>query len=133
MEKTSSNRPKLSDLHPNAIRGINLFNNRAYFEAHEELEIAWRVEKRFVKELYRAILQVGVAYYHIQKGNFTGAKKMFERSFKWLALYPQEYYGINLEQFSKDAQIAYQKLLTLGPDKIQHYPVILFKEIPRVD
>ena len=115
-----------SDLHPNAIRGIDLFNQKDFFEAHEELELAWRAESGYVKELYRGILQVGVAYYHISKMNFMGAKKMFERAFGWLSLYPDVYYDINVKLLIIDAELAYKPLLTLGPHYLDTFPKPLF-------
>jgi len=33
-------------LHPKAIEGLRLFNDGEYFEAHEELETAWRDETK---------------------------------------------------------------------------------------
>jgi predicted metal-dependent hydrolase len=117
------------DLHPNAKRGIDLFNQKEFFEAHEELELAWRAETDYVKELYRGILQVGVAYYHIAKMNFMGAKKMFERALGWLSLYPDVYYDINVKQLKIDAELAYKTLLTLGPQQINTFPTQLFKPL----
>lgn len=118
-----------ADLHPNAIRGIELFNEKKFFEAHEELEFAWRAESGWVKELYRGILQVGVAYYHISRKNYMGAKKMFERAFGWLSLYPATCYGINVYQLKIDAELVYQTLIDLGPNQINTFPTNLFKSL----
>jgi uncharacterized protein len=46
-------------LPPLALRGLELFNQGEYFEAHEALELAWREETGPVRELYRGILQIG--------------------------------------------------------------------------
>lgn len=116
-------------IHPNALNGIKLFNNKKYFEAHEELELAWRDEKGWIKEMYRGILQVGVAYYHIQKRNFPGSRKMFERAFKWLAPYPDICYGVNIKKLKTDAHFAYEHLLSLGPDHIDQFNTIYFTPV----
>ncbi len=68
--------PCAEKLHPRAIEGLRLFNAGEYFEAHEALELAWRQERGPIRELYRGILQVGVAYYHILHNNYRGACKM---------------------------------------------------------
>jgi len=70
-------------LHPKAVEGIKLFNTGEFFEAHEELEAAWRDEAGEVRNLYRGILQVAVAYLHITRGNYEGAVKVYDRSLKW--------------------------------------------------
>lgn len=90
-------------LDPRAIKGIQLFNQKKFFAAHEELELAWRDEPGGIRDLYRGILQIGVAYYHIQHRNFTGAQKMFIRAEKWLASYSGYYLGINVGKLKKDA------------------------------
>jgi len=79
--------------------GLRLFNAGRFFEAHEVLETAWRAERRPVRELYRGILQVGVGFYHITRGNFSGAHKLFQRAFRWLQPFPDLCQGIHLAPF----------------------------------
>lgn len=79
--------------------GLKLFNAGQYFEAHEVLETAWRAESRPVRELYRGILQVGVGFYHITRGNFSGAHKLFQRAYRWLQPFPAFCQGIHLDPF----------------------------------
>ncbi len=100
-------------LDPRAIKGIRLFNQKKFFAAHEELELAWRDEPGSIRDLYRGILQIGVAYYHIQHRNFSGAEKMFVRAEKWLASYSGNYLGINIGKLKKDAA-RISRLLTNG-------------------
>ncbi|MBE3144354.1 MAG: DUF309 domain-containing protein [Planctomycetes bacterium] len=57
------------------VEGLRLFNSGEYFQAHEVLEDVWREERRPIRELYRGILQVAVAYYHLNRGNLIGARK----------------------------------------------------------
>jgi len=38
-------------------------------------EMAWRQETGPIRELYRGILQVSVAYYHLLHKNYAGARK----------------------------------------------------------
>ena len=75
-------------LGPHIIEVLRLYNDRKYFECHEALENARRAENGSIRELYRGILQVTVGYYHIQKGNYVGARKMFKRCRRWLAPFP---------------------------------------------
>jgi len=118
-----------NSLHPRAIKGILLFNQKEYFEAHEELEIAWRDEKNKVRELYQGILQVGVAYYHIQRRNFAGGKIMIERSAKWLTPFPDIIFDLNIRKLKFDSDLVYKTLLQLGPENIANFNPILFTQI----
>jgi predicted metal-dependent hydrolase len=93
-----------SNLHPRAVEGLRRFNAGEYFEAHEELEAAWRAEKGSVRDLYQGILQLGVACYHLERGNYRGALKVIRRCREKLALFPDEVLGIPLAQVKDDAQ-----------------------------
>jgi predicted metal-dependent hydrolase len=112
-----------------AIHGLELFNQGAYFEAHEELELAWRAERAPVRELYRGILQVAVAYLHIQRGNYRGAAKMFLRSRNWLGPFPDRCCGIDLSGLRRDYYQVEEELLRLGPERIQWLDRGLMKPI----
>ncbi|NJN44218.1 MAG: DUF309 domain-containing protein [Anaerolineae bacterium] len=92
---------ELSEL---AVEGIRLFNEGEYFEAHEELEHAWNEDTSAAKELYRAILQVAVAYLQIERGNYRGAVKMFLRVRQWLEPLPSVCRGVNVGQLRVDAR-----------------------------
>ena len=58
------------------MEGLKLFNKKKFFEAHEELEDAWRDETGEIRNLYQGILQVAVAYLHVTRRNFNGAVKV---------------------------------------------------------
>lgn len=78
------------------LRGLEYFNASAYIEAHEHLELAWRAEKGPIRELYRGILQVGVGYYHLKRGNLLGARKMFQRARRSLAGFSATQCGVDI-------------------------------------
>ena len=104
-----------------ARRGLELFNQRRYFEAHEELEVAWRAEACIVRELYRGILQVAVAFHHLLRGNYIGASKMLFRAQRWLAPFPAFCLGIELARFCQDVKNVEAEVLRLGPDHINEF------------
>ncbi len=118
-----------SELPPLVLRGLELFNHGEYFEAHELLEEAWRAELGPVRELYRGILQISVAYYHLLRGNYTGAVKMFLRSRTWLGPFPGICCGIDLAAFRQDYTRVEDQLHRLGPDNIRQFDRGLLKPI----
>jgi uncharacterized protein len=117
------------EIHPKAIEGMYLFNLRKFFEAHEELEIAWNEEKGEVRDLYRGILQVAVTYLHITRGNYDGAIKVYKRSQRWLQGWNDVCRGINIKQFQEDAKKAMNEVEKLGKEKISEFDISLFKPI----
>jgi uncharacterized protein len=112
-----------------AVRGLEHFNHGEYFEAHEFLEAAWRAETGPIRELYRGVLQVGVAYYHIQRGNYSGAVKLFARLRKWLEPFPDVCQGINLARLRQDVELVESELQRLGAQHIQHFNPSLFHPV----
>lgn len=114
-----------------AQEGIALFNAGEYWEAHEVLEHAWIATRPHpISEVYRSILQIGVAYYQIEQGNYNGAIKMFLRAVQWLDPLPDSCQGIDLAQFKQDAAAVRSALEALGAEGIDQFDKSLFKPLP---
>jgi len=77
-------------------RGIALFNEGCYFEAHEVLEDEWRAAPPAQKKFLQGLIQVAVALHHHSKGNLDGARSLMARAAKNLSSYPDCYGGIRL-------------------------------------
>ncbi len=114
---------------PLVLKGLQQFNAHQYFECHETLEEAWNEERGPVRELYRAILQLGIAYYQIERGNYWGAHKMFLRMLQWFAPLPDRCQGIDVARLRKDAAAARAHLEALGPERIREFDRTLLKPV----
>jgi len=81
---------------PNPVlQGLNLFNQRKFYEAHEDFETAWRETPGDERELYRALLQISGGFFRLSQGNAHGAEKFFSRASGWLSLFPESFRGLN--------------------------------------
>ena len=109
--------------------GIQLFNEGRYFEAHEELEAAWKDEKGRVRELYQGILEAGVTYLHITRGNYAGAIKVYGRSMRWLKDWPENCRGVEVGQLRRDLESAIIELQRLGPDASTEFNRALLRPV----
>jgi len=118
-----------SPLAPQARRGIKKFNRGEYYACHDDLEDAWRQDTGAARDLYRGILQMGIAYYQIEKKNYRGAAKMLLRVRQWLDPLPNVCRGVNVDQLRKDAATVYEELLDLGPGQIGELDRKLFKPV----
>ncbi len=116
-------------LHPRARHGIELFNEGRYFEAHEELEAAWREEKGNVRHLYQGILEAGVTYLHITRGNYWGALKVHKRSMRWLKDWPEVCRGVDVEQLRRDLNAAIAQVERLGEQGLAAFDRSLLKPV----
>ncbi len=91
-----------------AAEGVQLLNSGDYYEAHESLEHAWLEASEWEGYLYRTLIQVSVAYLHVEKDNYAGAVKMLLRVRQWLDPLPDQCRGVdtaalqhNVESFSE--------------------------------
>lgn len=90
-------------LPPEALEAIEKFNRGEYYKQHDMLEALWVKEKGPIRDLYRAILQVGIAYYQVTLGNPRGALKMILRCIQWLNILPDECQGVDIAALRADA------------------------------
>jgi uncharacterized protein len=116
-------------LSPKARQGIELFNQGEYFEAHEVLEHAWNEDETPGRELYRAILQIAVAYLQIERGNYNGAVKMFLRLRQWIDPLPDVCRGVDVAQLRLDAREVYAQVLLLGRSSIAEFDRSLLQPV----
>ncbi len=112
-----------------AMAGIDHFNHGRFYDAHHGLEEAWIEDQGPGRNLYRAILQIGVAYYQIERGNFRGAVKMLLRVRQWLAPLPDICRGVNVRRLREDADRVYAALQELGEERVAEIDRDLFRPV----
>ena len=120
-------------LHPDARRGIDLFNRGEYFEAHEFLEAAWNEDPGPARDLYQGLLQIAVAYLQIERGNHAGATKLFLRMWHWLDALPETCRGVDVAGARADARAVQQALAAHAPERIDSFDRRLFRPIRVID
>lgn len=114
---------------PGLLHGIEEFNRREFFECHETIEAVWVEEKRSVRLLYQGVLQVGVALYHVQRGNWRGAMKVLARAIPKLAHFEPTCMGIDVGRLLADARHIREHLIQLGPERVSEFDAALFPTI----
>ncbi|HUF37421.1 MAG TPA: DUF309 domain-containing protein [Anaerolineales bacterium] len=116
-----------------AREGIALFNGGEYFEAHEVLEDAWNEDESAARELYRAILQIAVAYLQIERRNYRGAVKMLLRVRQWIDPLPDRCRGVDVAGLWADALAVEAELLRLGEERIGELDTDRFQPVRILD
>jgi predicted metal-dependent hydrolase len=117
------------ELPPLAQLGVQRFNAGDYLAQHDAFKKQWMAENGPVRDLYRAILQVGVAYYHITQGNAVGALKVLRRSVRWFAMLPDICQGVDVRQLRQDADRVYAALQAIEPADITSFDLALLRPI----
>ncbi|NDJ60375.1 MAG: DUF309 domain-containing protein [Chloroflexi bacterium] len=120
-------------LPPDGQQALSQFNAGEYYKQHDLFEALWVAETGPVRDLYRAVLQVGVAYYQVQRGNQRGALKMLLRSVQWLTLLPDACQGVDVAQLRADAAAVRAELERVGPDGMADFDQGLLKPVRTID
>ena len=112
-----------------AAQGAQAFNCGEYYEQHDLFEAQWVATEGPARDLYRAILQVGVAYYQLQRGNYRGALKMLQRSVQWLHPLPDVCQGVDVAALRRDSYAVRAELQRLGPQRLEEFDRSLLKPL----
>jgi len=118
---------KLSEL---ATEGLKLLNAGDYYEAHESLEHAWLEASEMEGYLYRALLQVSVAYFQVERGNYAGAVKMLLRVRQWLEPLPDQCRGVDTAALRRNVDAFSEALHLAGETGLSDLDRAILKPIP---
>jgi len=80
------------------IRGIRLFNEGRFFEAHEILEDVWRPASSSEKQYLQGLIQLAVAFHHQSTGNSVGACSLMERGMRNLSQASEDFGNIRRDR-----------------------------------
>ena len=59
--------------------GLGLIRRGEYFEAHEDLEDAWRAAAPEERDFYQGLVHFTVAWYQAGRGNRVGCERQLEK------------------------------------------------------
>jgi len=76
--------------------GLELIRRAEYFEAHEELEDAWRAAEPEDRDFYQGLVHVAVAWYQAGRGNRVGCERQLEKAARRLGPYAPEHRGVDV-------------------------------------
>jgi uncharacterized protein len=77
-------------------RGIDHFNAREFFEAHEVWEEIWLAESEPQKTFLQGLIQVAAAFHHYCRGNPAGAESLLASGIVKLARSPARHAEIDV-------------------------------------
>jgi uncharacterized protein len=68
-----------------------------FFEAHEELELAWRAAAPEERDFYQGLVHVAVAWYQAGRGREIGTERQLAKAVRRLEPFAPTHRGIELE------------------------------------
>lgn len=114
---------------------FRLFNARDYFEAHEVLEDLWVMEPGPLRNYYKGLIMAAVALLHWQRGNPSGAFKLFRDGMRYLDAYPAKMEGFALGEFRARMREIFAPLaegnLAAAAPSVEVHPVLSLDEPAR--
>jgi uncharacterized protein len=76
--------------------GIQLFNSREFFKAHEIWEALWLSAEEPEKTFLQGLIQCTAAFHHYTRGNRNGARSLLEAAYAKLKGFSNDHGGVNL-------------------------------------
>lgn len=83
------------DFRPRFEDGVNHFNARDFWEAHESWEELWLAAESDLVEFLQGLIQLAAAYHHVKRGTWRGAVRLFDASLRRLDPFPVVYCGLD--------------------------------------
>lgn len=78
-------------------RGLEEFNNKSFFEAHDTWEELWRETAGSHRLFYQGLIQTAVGFYHLSNKNYKGACSQFGKALAKLENYMPAYQAIDTQ------------------------------------
>src|SRR6185295_14391519 len=76
--------------------GLSLMAERRYFEAHEELELAWRAAEPAERDFFQGLVHVTVAWYQAGRGNRPGCERQLAKAQRRLGPFAPAHRGVGV-------------------------------------
>lgn len=118
---------------PGVLSGIALFNERQFYECHEDIEHEWHAERGEIRLLYQGMLQIGVGFHHALGGNHRGAILLLHDGITKVSRFAPACLGIDTARLARESQACLDALQELGPGRIADVDPAMIPMIHRAD
>lgn len=125
---TASQKPASASEEPASLqRGIEEFNAQQFYACHDTLEAVWMAAENAEKPFYQGILQVSVAFYHLENLNWRGGAILLGEGINRLRKFEPSHEGVNVESLVDEAVAWLTLVQAAGPEGVEE----MMKELPR--
>ena len=76
--------------------GLELMRRGQFFEAHEELELAWRAAPAAERDFFQGLVHVTVAWYQAGRGRHIACRSQLEKARRRLEAYAPSHRGVEV-------------------------------------
>ncbi|HJT17380.1 MAG TPA: DUF309 domain-containing protein [Thermoanaerobaculia bacterium] len=98
------------------LEGIENFNARRFWEAHESWETLWLEAESDLVKFLQGLIQIAAAYHHVQRGTYRGATRLFAAGLTKLEPFPRVCCGVDWAEVEAAAR-RHWKWIENAPDE----------------
>jgi predicted metal-dependent hydrolase len=80
---------------PSFLAGVDHFNSREFWEAHESWEELWLEAESDLHRFLQGLIQLAAAYHHIKRGTYRGAVRLIDAALIKLEPFPLRFCGVD--------------------------------------
>ena len=103
-------------------RGLEAIRAGRYFEAHEELEEAWRAAPADERDFFQGLVHFAVAWYQAGRGRPVATSRQLEKATRRLTPFAPEHRGVDVEDVLLQVEAARTRVaegsLELAPPRV---------------
>jgi predicted metal-dependent hydrolase len=124
------------------LKGIEHFNRREFYDAHEIWEELWHEEHGEANAFVQGLIQFATALHHFEAHNLKGAKLLYTAGVELLLPYGEIFWGLPVRKLIDDMTACFKNVLPYKqadlpgryhPDK-EKFPVQLNEKfIPKIE
>ena len=87
-------------------RGLEAIRAGNYFEAHEELELAWRAAAPDERDFYQGLVHVAVAWYQAGRDRPLATARQLEKAARRLGPFAPTHRGVDVADLLAQVEVA---------------------------
>ena len=103
-------------------RGLEEIRAGRYFEAHEELEEAWRAARAEERDFFQGLVHVAVAWYQAGRGRPVATRRQLEKAARRLSGFAPAHRGVDVDGLLAQVEVARRRVaagsLDLDPPQL---------------
>lgn len=82
------------------LKGLEVFNSRDFFEAHEVWEDLWHGYRESDRTFLQGLIQLAAGLYHLDCGNMRGARSQLSKGLQKLEPYHPQHRGVDIRSLA---------------------------------
>ncbi|MEX2116174.1 MAG: DUF309 domain-containing protein [Bacteroidota bacterium] len=110
-------------------KGLDVFNCRDYFEAHEVWEDLWHEYRETDRTFLQGLIQIAAGLYHLDCGNVRGARSQLSKGLQKLEPYQPLHKSVDIRALMDAINICLSQMTALEQGDRHSFDLTLLPQI----